>query len=149
MASNLVHSAFEMFSGSSVNITTEGRPVPGSPVGKPKYITEFVSQKVKKWVEELERLAEIAESQPHAAYGAITHGLSGKWSYLPQTTPNISQLLEPIEYSIRTRLFLTLTGQDAPNEIPRCLFSLPASLVGLNIQIHSLLRTISLMPHDR
>ena len=81
-----------------------------------------------------ERLAEIADSQPHAAYGAITHGLSSKWSYLSRTTPNINHLLEPIEYSICTTLLPKLTGQDAPNEIQRCLFSLPARLGGLNIE---------------
>ena len=114
---NLVHSASEMFSGSSVNITTDGRPVLGSPVGKPEYITEFVSQKAKKWVREIERLAEIADSQPHAAYRAITHGLSSKWSYLSRTTPNINHLLKPIEYSIRTTLLPKLTGQDAHKDV--------------------------------
>ena len=66
-----------------------------SVVGKPEYITEFVSLKVKKWVGEIERFAEIADSQPHAAYGAITHGPSTKWSYLSRTTSNINHLLEP------------------------------------------------------
>ena len=85
-------------------------------------------------VGEIERLAEIADSQPHAAYGAITHGLSSKWSYLSRTTPNINHLLEPIEYPICTTLLPKLTGQDAPNEIQRCLFSLPARLGSLNIE---------------
>ena len=69
-----------MFDDTMVNITTDGRPVLGSPVGKPEYIADFVSQKVKQWVGEIEKLAEIADSQPHAAaaYGAITHGLSSK-----------------------------------------------------------------------
>ena len=71
------------------------------------------------------------------AYGAITHGLSSKWSYLSRTTPNIDHLLEPIEYSIRTTLLPKLTGQDAPKEIQRCLFSLPARLGGLNIEYQS------------
>ena len=59
----------------------------GSPVGKPEYIADFVSQKVMQWVGEIEKLAEIADSQPHAAYGAITHGLSSKWTFLSRTTP--------------------------------------------------------------
>ena len=130
---NLLSSAFDIFGNSSVNITTDGRPVLGSPVGKPEYITEFVSQKVKQWVGEIERLAEIADSQPHAAYGAITQGVASKWSYLSRTTPDINHLLEPIENAIRTTLLPKLTGQGAPNGIERCLFSLPARLGGLNI----------------
>ena len=79
-------------------------------------------------------MAEIADSQPHAANGAITHGLSSKWSYLLRTTPNINHLLEPSKHSITTNLLPKLTGQDAPSETQRCLFSLPARLGGLNIE---------------
>ena len=90
------------------------------------------------WVGEIEKLAKIADSQPHAAYGAITHGLSSKWSFLFRTTPDIDHLLVPIETSIRTILLPKLTGQDAPNDVERCLFSLPAHLGGLNITDPSL-----------
>ena len=38
--------ASEIFDDTSVNITTQGRPVLGWPVGKPDYITQFVAQKV-------------------------------------------------------------------------------------------------------
>ena len=130
---NFFSSASAMFDDTMVNITTDGRPVPGSPVGKPDYIADFVSQKVKQWVGEIEKLAKIADSQPHAAYGAITHGLSSKWSYLSRTTPDIDHLLVPIEASIRTTLLPKLTGHDAPNDVERRLFSLPARLGGLNI----------------
>ena len=77
---NLVHLAAEVFGDSSINVITDGRPVLGFPIGKLEYIEEFVSLKVKQWVGEIERLADIAESQPHAAYEAISHGLSSKWS---------------------------------------------------------------------
>ena len=130
---NFLSSASEMFKDTMVNITTDGRSVLGSPVGKPEYIADFVSQKVMQWVGEIEKLAEIADSQPHAAYGAITHGLSSKWSFLSRTTPDIDNLLVPIETSIRTILLPKLTGQDAPNDVERRLFSLPARLGGLNI----------------
>ena len=42
-------------------------------------------------------------------------------------------MLVPIETSIRTILLPKLTGQDAPNDVERRLFSLPAHLGGLNI----------------
>ena len=51
---NFLSSASEMFDDTMVNITTDGRPVLGSPVGKPEYIADFVSQKVKQWVTEIE-----------------------------------------------------------------------------------------------
>ncbi len=80
--------AAEIFGDSSVNITTDSRPVLGSPVGKPEYITEFVSQKVQQWVGEIDKLSDIADSQPHAARFVYS-----KWSYLSRTTPNIDHLL--------------------------------------------------------
>ena len=131
---NLAHPAAEIFGGLSVNITTDGGPVLGSSVDKPEYIIDFVSQKVKQWVGEIDRLDEIADGQPHAAYRAITHGLSSKWPYLLRTTPNINRLLEPIEYSRTTILLPKLIGQDTLNETQRCLFSLPTRLGGLYIE---------------
>ncbi len=39
-----------------VNITTEGRPVLGSPIGKPEFIANFVNEKAKVWCEEIVRI---------------------------------------------------------------------------------------------
>ncbi len=39
--------ATSMFGESKLNITTEGRPVLGSPIGKPEFITNFVNKKAK------------------------------------------------------------------------------------------------------
>ncbi len=61
----------------------------GSPISKPEFISDFVRRKVTHWIAEIEKLSEIADSQPHAAYGAITHGLESKWSCLSRTTPDI------------------------------------------------------------
>ena len=55
----LVSQASESFGDSNVNITTEGRPVLGSPIGKPDYITSFVNQKVQVWVKEVEKLPSL------------------------------------------------------------------------------------------
>ena len=38
--------ASEIFGDTMVNITCDGRPVLGSPVGKPDFITEFVTQEL-------------------------------------------------------------------------------------------------------
>ena len=56
---NFLPSASEMFGDTMVNITTDGRPVLGSPVGKPSYITEFVTQKSNNGLERLKRLLKL------------------------------------------------------------------------------------------
>ena len=38
----------------------------------------YVIRKVKEWTDELSKLSEIALSQPHAAYSAVTFGLLGR-----------------------------------------------------------------------
>ena len=83
---------------------------------------------MKKWVLEIERLASIASSQPHAAYTAFTHGLSASWNYASRTILDIGDLLDPVEKAIRHKLFPALTGRSAVSDLERVLFSLPVHL---------------------
>ena len=66
------------FANTGVKITSEGRPYLGVPIGTDDFVESFVSTKVQEWVAQLEKLALIACSQPHAAYAAFTHGLISK-----------------------------------------------------------------------
>ena len=125
--------AQEIFGESEVNITTDGRPVLCAAIGTESYIEEFVTKKVQDWVEEM-RLASFADSQPHAAYSSLTHGLSSKWSYICRTTSNISHLLQPLEMAIRTKLLPKLTGREPPSDQERDLLGLPARLGGLGFR---------------
>ena len=89
--------------GSSVLITKEGKSHLGAAIGNDAFKEEYVREEVATWVEELERLTRIAESQPHAAYAAFTHGLASKWTFLARTVTNISNLFQPLEDAIRQR----------------------------------------------
>ena len=67
--------------------------------------TSMLTNKVKQWTAEVNTLAHFATTQPHATFAAYTHELTSRWSYLVQTTPNISDyLLHSLEKVIRTRL---------------------------------------------
>lgn len=57
------------------------------------FVECYVQHKVSGWVKEVERLSSNAETQPHAAYAAFTHGLTSKWTYLARTIPDIENLL--------------------------------------------------------
>ena len=129
----LVTAASELFGNTHVNITTKGRPVLGSPVGTADYISSYAHQKAQDWGKEVGMLADIAESQPHAAYLALTHGLTSKWNHLSRTTPGMEGFLQPVQGVIETTLLPKLFGRDAPNDLERLLFALPARLGGLNI----------------
>ena len=118
--------ATNIFAGSGVNITPEGRPYLGAAIGSRKYIEKYVSTKVSEWSSCVETLSNIAKSQPQAAYSALTHGLLNKWTYLCRVIPDISHLLLPLDESLRTHLIPTVTGRPAPKDLESNLYALPA-----------------------
>ena len=67
--------AKELFGGTGVNICDTGRPYLGAPMGSDNYAGQFISRKVSNWISEVGRFASFAQSQPHAAFAALTHGL--------------------------------------------------------------------------
>ena len=106
-------------------------------MGSPEFIEDHISYKVGEWTASITILSEIAISQPHAAYSALTHGLSSKWSYLSRVTPTISHLLSPLDIALRTKLLPALTGRPTPNDLECALFNLPTRHGGLGIRIPS------------
>lgn len=125
--------ARRLFMDSNIQMTTEGRPYLGSPIGSEGFTTQWISAKVNTWLSTLSTLNEVAASSPHAAYAALTHGISSQWGFVCRTTPDIHHHLQPLEDLIRCRLIPTLTGNAPPNDNERCLFGLPTRLGGLNL----------------
>ena len=128
-----VEKARELFAGTGINVTTEGKRHLGAAIGSRSYTVEYVADKVKKWSEEIRQLATIAKTQPHAAYCAYTHGLSSRWSYLSRTIPDIAELLQPLEDTIHQHLIPALTGRPPCSRIERDLLALPVRLGGVGI----------------
>jgi hypothetical protein len=121
--------ARRIFTGSGVQITTTGeRPVIGSATFK----EEYVVQKISKWIDDVDQLAEIAKDEPQAAYSSFTKAVSHRWSYIQRTIPNISNLFTPLENAIRERLIPNLVGRKI-SDIERRIFALPVRLGGMGI----------------
>ena len=59
------------FRDSGLNITSQGRPYLGAPLGTEEYSKQFVTEKVLEWKEELLQLANVALPQPHVAFAAF------------------------------------------------------------------------------
>ena len=66
-----------IFHDSGINISSQGRPHLGAPLGSSAFIQSFVETKVTNWVKEIKQSATIAKTQPQDAYAALTHGLMG------------------------------------------------------------------------
>ena len=85
--------AKEMFAGTGINITTEGRKHLGAALGSRSYLEQYVGGKVEDWVGEVTRLGEFARSQPQASYAAFTFGLRHRWTYFMRTLPQGARTL--------------------------------------------------------
>ena len=125
--------AVKVFSDTSVQISIEGKRYLGGPLGTDDFAVFFFKSKVSSWVSEVERLAEFAVQQPHAAFTAFTHGLVGRWVFLTRISSITAEVLQPLECAIRHRLIPALTGQPPPNETTRRLLALPAKHGGLGL----------------
>ena len=109
--------ALSTFAGTGVNVTSNGRPYLGAAVGSAEFIESYVESKVSSWLANVGNLTTIAKTQPHAAYSALTHGLSSKWTYICRTIPNISNLLKPLNNALRTELIPALTRKSPPSDL--------------------------------
>ena len=125
--------ATALFEGTGISITAEGKRHLGAAIGNPTFKQQYVQNKISGWVKEIERLSTIANTQPHAAYAAFTHGVASRWTYLSRTIPDTAELFKPLEDAIRLQFIPSLTGQSPISDALRELMALPVRLGGLGI----------------
>ena len=130
---HLIDEAQSTFSDTGINLTSEGRPYLGAPIGSEHFTNLYVTNKVIQWSTEVNTLANLATSQPHVTYAAYTHGLTSRWSYLARTTPDISDNLQSLETAIRTRLLPAISGRNPPGDLERELLGIPGRHGGIAI----------------
>ena len=125
--------ARELYAGTGINITTEGKGHLGAAVSSRSFTEEHITAKVLKWSDEIKQLADMARTQPHAAYCAYTHGLSSRWIFLSRTIPDIADLLQPLEEAIQQHLIPILTGHPSCSSVERDLLALPVRMGGMGL----------------
>lgn len=125
--------AVNVFSNSGVKVMKDGQRHVRAALGIQTFVEAFVTEKVYEWTKDVEQLATIASSQPHAAYSALTHGLIGKWAYISRTVPNVSDIFLPVENALRHRFLPALKGRTGFTNLERELFAPPTRLPSLGI----------------
>ena len=93
-----------------MNITTEGNRHLGAALGLKSYRDEYCSDMVNEWVDQLNALCDVAETQPQA----YTRGFASKFTYFQRTIPDIGNYLSPIQDIIDKKLILILFGYETP-----------------------------------
>ena len=126
------------FTGTGLQITTEGQRHLGAVVGSAEYKEEYVRSKIDGWIEELKMLSKIAKIEPHLAYCAYVFGLQHRYTYLMRTIPNIARELTRLDDAINENLIKYLVHQNhSITDLERTWFSLPPRMGGLGIRIPS------------
>ena len=125
--SDTTEKAKRIFKDTGVNITAYGKKHLGACLGSSSYKDEYVSEKVKIWVNQLQTLSLFATTDPHAAYAAFTYGFIQKWKYVQRTIPGIKDLFQPLEDCLRHKFIPSLVGR-AVSDTERKIFELPTRL---------------------
>ena len=84
------------------------------------------------WVAAVQRISQMAHSQPHAAYAAFTHCLQRQWTFISRSMPGVAELLKPLEDEIRLSFIPALLRRNV-SDGDRELLSLPARYGGMGI----------------
>ena len=98
-----LEAAQNTFGGSSIQITTQGWQYLGVPTGSKELVDQSVIKKVDAWVADVEKLASIAKTHPHAAYSAYCHGLCHRWKFISRTTPIDGAFFAPLKTAIHSQ----------------------------------------------
>ena len=115
-----------------MDIRVDGCRYLGAAIGTPALLQSFLDAKAESWLGQVERLSDIAQSQPQAAYSAFTNGLQNKWSFLCSTMPNAATALAPVEKIIADKFIHAITGR-LVNAEDRALLALLCRHGGLGV----------------
>ena len=124
--------AREVFSNTEVKITTEGERHMGAVIGSHDFKETYVTNKVNKWIEDIEELSTLANDEPQAVYSCFTKAICHRWTYVQRTISGIEHLFRPLEAVIREKLIPALVGRQV-SDVERRIFALPVRLGGMGI----------------
>ena len=124
--------ATTIFADTGVIITQHGHRFLGSAIGSPDFVADYLGQKATTWTDEVVALAEVAKSQPQAAYSAFTQGLKHRSSFLCRVVRSAASALAPLEDAITTHFLPAVCGRLISQE-DRDLLAFPCRDGGLGI----------------
>ena len=68
----------------------------GGFIGDRESTKQFLDNKITGWVNNLLKLSKAAESQPQAAFAALSKSMQFEWSYLQRILPSCEEAFTPI-----------------------------------------------------
>ena len=131
--------ASEEFEGTGVQISEDGDDLLhkagqrhlGAAVGSPEFVAAYLDEKVATWVEQVTHLADIASTQPHAAYAGFVFGLRHRWTFIQRTMPTAGDHMQPLKDVVDYKLLPSLV-KHVLNDSELELMRLPARFGGMS-----------------
>ena len=114
--------AKEMFMGTNIKFTTEGKRHLGATISSENFRAVYAIEKVQEWCEEVKKLSKYAKTQPQAAFAAFCHGEQRRFSYFMRIIPGMEKFMEPLDETIHN-IFLPSLFDSIITEDERLLFS--------------------------
>ena len=111
---------------------SRGQRYLGGFIGDPVGTKHYVEAKVQTWVTSIDKLSTAAESQPQAAYAALSKSLQFEWSYLHRVLLNFGTSFALLRDVINKKFWPSVFGGQISNS-EQHLFSLPTRLGGMGI----------------
>ena len=127
----------EIFDGSGVKITSDGKRHLGAALGSDEFRDEYLPNIVDEWIKQVRVLSEIAKTQSQSAYSCFITGFRHKVTYYMRTISGAEYQLRRLDEVIKTDFIPAITDGIICNEAERKLLSLPPKLGGLGIPIFS------------
>ena len=128
----LLPKAKALFADTEIQITSRGQRHLGAVIGSDDSKLQYVSEKVEKWVKDIEHLAKIAIDEPQAALSAFSKCICHRWSFVQRTVSGIKHLFAPLESCIREQFIPALIGRTV-SDSERQYLSLPVRFGGIGI----------------
>ena len=123
--SQYLETANVVFGNTKVNLISEGMRHLGGVIGNNLYKEKYVNKLVTNLNDQPQLLSKIAETKPQSTYSATVSGFKSKLRYSIHTIPDISELILPLEHTVRQKLIPTITGGQTGSDNEGILLSLP------------------------
>ena len=128
--------AHQCFAGTGVKIVSNGCRYLGGVLGSDDFCHEYLMRQIFEWQRQVQRLADLGATQPHAAYTVFVKGILSKWQYLLRACDCAPDLLHRLDELINERLLPALAGQQMGADSPiRKLIAMPTRFGGLGMPV--------------
>ena len=103
----------------------------GAAVGSAEFVTSYLENKVTSWSKQVNKLADVVSTKPHAAYSAFAFGLRHRWTFVQHTMPTAGHHMEPLKEAIHSKL-IPMPNKYELNNLEMELVTLPTRYGGMS-----------------